>query len=311
MSDAPSAAEMEEIAAGRAPQEPGVVLCECFAQEGVRQEASAVPAEARIALIGRIAECGFRRIEVAGFTESRQAEAEAMLRGLRRCPGLRVRAACPDLQVMQRVLAAREGGWGPDEVTLSVSASEGHSQQAFGRSRAERWAEVAEMLALAGDAFTLTGIIDAAFDCPRDGPTPQERVLEDAQRLAELGVTRIAIGDTFGSATPPRVRDLIGWLHGALPTATFIARFGDGRGTGIANTLAAVEAGLTHADGALGGAGGSAAGLASTEDLATALEAMGYATGLDLAALRAAGLEAERLLGRRLASRVIRADSQD
>ena len=100
-----------------------------------------------------------------------------------------------------------------------------------------------------------------------------------------LGVTRIAIGDTIGSATPPRVRDLIGWLHGALPTATFIAHFHDSRGTGMANTLAAIEAGLTHADSRAGrhrrppgeiAYGEGFTGNTCTEDLATALEAMGF-----------------------------------
>ncbi|RYI81282.1 MAG: hydroxymethylglutaryl-CoA lyase, partial [Acetobacteraceae bacterium] len=113
----------------------------------------------------------------------------------------------------------------------------------------------------------------------------------------------------------PRVRDLIGWLNGSLPTATFIAHFHDSRGTGLANTLAAIEAGLTHADTALGGTGGHPARIAygegftgntCTEDLATALEAMGFATGLDLAAVRGAGLAAETLLGRPLQSRVLR-----
>jgi hydroxymethylglutaryl-CoA lyase len=111
------------------------------------------------------------------------------------------------------------------------------------------------------------------------------------------------------------VRDLIGWLNGALPEATFIAHFHDSRGTGIANTLAAIEAGLTHADCALGGTGGHPAKIAygegftgntCTEDLATALAAMGYETGLDMARLRAAGEEAERLLGRTLHSKTVR-----
>ena len=138
---------------------------------------------------------------------------------------------------------------------------------------------------------------------------------ETLEVLALLQMMGIAIGDTVGSATPPRVRDLIGWLHGALPEATFIAHFHDSRGTGIANTLAAIEAGLTHADCALGGTGGHPAKIAygegftgntCTEDLVTALEAMGYETGLDLAKLRAAGVEAERLLGRTLGSRTVR-----
>lgn len=323
MSDAPSAAEMEEITAGAAPAGPAVVLCECFARDGLQHEAAVVPAEVKIAMIERIAACGFRRIEITSFAHPEHvpqfADAEAVLKGVRRRPGVLFKATCPNPQAVKRALAAKEGGWGPEEVSLLVSASEGHSQRNLRRSREDQWTNVAEMARLAGDAFVLVGTISVAFDCPFDGPVAPERVLEDAQRFAELGVTRIAIGDTIGSATPPRVRDLIGWLHGALPTATFIAHFHDSRGTGIANTLAAIEAGLTHADSALGGTGGHPARIAygeghtgntCTEDLATALEAMGYATGLDLAAVRAAGLAAERVLGRALGSRVVRADSQ-
>ncbi|WP_254452714.1 hydroxymethylglutaryl-CoA lyase [Roseicella sp. DB1501] len=319
MSDTPSDAEMAEIAAGAAPEAPDVVLCECFARDGLQHEAAVLPAEAKIAMIERIAGCGFRRIEITSFAHPGQvpqfADAETVLRGVRRRPGLLFKATCPNPQAVRRALAAREAGWGPEEISLLVSASEGHAQRNLRRSRAEQWDNVAEMAALARDAFLMVGTISTAFDCPFDGPTPQERVLEDARRFAELGVTRIAIGDTIGSATPPRVRDLIGWLHGALPTATFIAHFHDSRGTGLANTLAAIEAGLTHADCALGGTGGHPAGIAygeghtgntCTEDLATALAAMGYRTGLDPGRLRAAGLEAERLLGRRLDSRALR-----
>jgi hydroxymethylglutaryl-CoA lyase len=323
MSDLPTAAELEEITAGASPPAPGVVLCECLARDGLQHEERVVPAAAKIALIDRIADCGFRRIEITSFAHPQQvpqfADAEAVLRGVRRRPGVLFKATCPNPQAVKRALAARKAGWGPEEISLLVSASEGHSERNLRRSRADQWANVAEMAALGRDAFTVVGTISVAFDCPFDGRTAQERVLEDAERFAALGVTRIAIGDTIGSATPPRVRDLIGWLHGALPTATFIAHFHDSRGTGVANTLAAIEAGLTHADCALGGTGGHPAKIAygegftgntCTEDLATALEAMGYATGLDLPAVRAAGHAAEHLLGRRLDSKVMRADSE-
>ncbi|WP_235907709.1 hydroxymethylglutaryl-CoA lyase [Siccirubricoccus phaeus] len=319
MSDVPTEEEMAEIAGTAGEGAPRIILCECFARDGLQHEERTVPAEAKIAMIERIATCGFRRIEITSFSHPTHvpqfADAEQVLRGVRRRPGVLFKATCPNPQAVKRALAAREGGWGPEEISLLVSASEGHTRQNLRRSRAEQWANVAEMAALARDAFVMVGTISVAFDCPFDGPTAPERVLEDAQRFAELGVTRIAIGDTIGSATPPRVRDLIGWLHGALPTATFIAHFHDSRGTGLANTLAAIEAGLTHADTSLGGTGGHPAKIAygegftgntCTEDLAMALAAMGYETGLDLAALREAGLAAEKLLGRSLGSRTLR-----
>lgn len=319
MSDLPTAADMAEMTDATAPPPPEVVICECFARDGLQHEATIIPAEAKIAMIERIADAGFRRIEITSFSHPEQvpqfADAEVVLRGVRRRPGVMFKATCPNPQAVRRALVGLDGGWGPEEISLLVSASEGHSQRNLRRSRAEQWENVAAMAVLGRDNFTMVGTISVAFDCPFDGPTTPERVLEDAQRFAELGVTRIAIGDTIGSATPPRVRDLIGWLHGALPTATFIAHFHDSRGTGLANTLAAIEAGLTHADTALGGTGGHPARIAygegftgntGTEDLVTALEAMGFGTGLDLTKLRAAGLAAEALLGRELGSRTLR-----
>jgi hydroxymethylglutaryl-CoA lyase len=285
----------------------------------LQHETVQLPTEAKIAMIERIADCGFPRIEITSFSHPKHvpqfADAEQVLRGVKRRPGVLFKATCPNPQAVKRALEARDGGWGPEEISLLVSASEGHTRKNLRRTRDEQWANVTEMAALGRDNFVMVGTISVAFDCPFDGPTSPERVLEDAQRFAEMGVTRIAIGDTIGSATPPRVRDLIGWLHGALPTATFIAHFHDSRGTGIANTLAAIEAGLTHADTALGGTGGHPTGIAygegftgntCTEDLVTALDAMGFETGLDLAGMRAAGQEAERLLGRRLHSRTVR-----
>ncbi len=318
MSDLPSEADLAEMT-GAAPPAADVVLCECVARDGLQHESAIIPAAAKIALIERIADIGFRRIEISSFSHPKHvpqfADAEAVLKGVRRRPGVLFKATCPNPQAVERARAAQDGGWGPEEISLLVSASEGHTQKNLRRSRAEQWENVAAMAALGRDRFTMVGTISVAFDCPFDGPIAPQRVLEDAERFAALGVTRIALGDTIGSATPPRVRDLIGWLHGALPTATFIAHFHDSRGTGIANTLAAIEAGLTHADCALGGTGGHPARIAygegftgntCTEDLVLALEAMGYRTGLDLAALRAAGEAVEALLGRTLYSKSLR-----
>lgn len=303
--DPTEALDPAEIALTAAPAGPGILLCECFFRDALG-EGTPLPATAGIALVERLVGCGFRRIEVASFGTAggeNPSPAEAVLRGVRRRPGVTFTAECPDRTVLRRALDARDAGWGPEEISLPVSASEAEQRNRLQRSREEQWAELAEMVVMAGGAFVLTGTIGGAFD----GRGDPQRVPDDAERFAALGITRIAIEDATGSATPPRVRDLIGWLHGALPTATFIARFGDRRGTGIANTLAAIEAGLTHADCALGGgAGPEAGGNASTEDLALALHAMGFATGLDLDRVREAGLAAEQLLGRRLRSRTLR-----
>ena len=302
-----------------AESEPDVVICECFARDGLQHEAGVIPAEAKAAMIARIADVGFRRIEITSFSHPKHvpqfADADAVLAAVPPRPGVLFKATCPNPQAVARALAARDRGRGPEEISYLVSASEGHTRKNLRRTRDEQWANVAEMARLAGTAFTGVGTISVAFDCPFDGPTPPEDVVADARRFAALGITRIAIGDTIGSATPPRVKALVRMLKDALPDATFIAHFHDSRGTGVANCVAALEAGLRHFDTALGGTGGHPAGIAygegftgnvCTEDLVTLFAAMGVDTGLDLDRMREAGHAAEALLARTLHSKALR-----
>ncbi|MBE9607336.1 hydroxymethylglutaryl-CoA lyase [Acetobacteraceae bacterium H6797] len=299
---------------------PQVILCECFARDGLQHEPGIVAASEKAMMLERIADCGFRRIEITSFSHPRYvpqfADADEVLAAVPPRPGVLFKATCPNPAAVRRALEAQARGRGPEEISFLVSASEGHSQRNLKRSRDAQWAQVEEMAALAGSSFVTVGTISVAFDCPFDGPVPVSRVVEDAQRFAALGVKRIAIGDTIGSGTPPRVRALMRALKQALPEdVVLIAHFHDSRGTGVANCIAALEAGITYFDTALGGTGGHPAEIAygegftgnvASEDLATLFEAMGVDTGLDMAALREAGHAAERLLGRRLHARTAR-----
>ncbi|EHM02698.1 putative hydroxymethylglutaryl-CoA lyase [Acetobacteraceae bacterium AT-5844] len=299
---------------------PHVVFCECFARDGLQHEPDVIPAAQKAEILGQIADCGFRRIEITSFSHPKYvpqfADADTVLASVKPREGVLFKATCPNPAAVKRALAAVESGRGPEEISFLVSATEGHTQRNLRRSREEQWAQVTEMAALAGDAFTIVGTISVAFDCPFDGPVPPERVLEDARRYVSLGVKRLAIGDTIGSATPPRVRALMQLLREELPEdVVLIAHFHDSRGTGVANCVAALEAGVTHFDTSLGGTGGHPAkitygegftGNVCSEDLATLFEAMGVPTGLDIDALRAAGRAAEALLGRRLHARTTR-----
>jgi hydroxymethylglutaryl-CoA lyase len=299
--------------------QPDVILNECFARDGLQHEPTVLPAAEKAAILGRIADCGFRRIEITSFSHPKYvpqfADALAVLEAVPPRPGVLYKATCPNPAAVKRALESRATR-PPEEISFLVSASEGHTQRNLRRSRAEQWRNVEEMAALAGDAFITVGTISVAFDCPFDGPTPPARVVEDARRYMALGVRRIAVGDTIGSATPPRVRALMRLLRSELPEdAVLIAHFHDSRGTGLANCVAALEADVTHFDTALGGTGGHPAGIAygegftgnvCTEDLATLFEAMGLRTGLDMARLRETGLAAEALLGRTLHARTLR-----
>ena len=297
----------------------GVVLCECFARDGLQHEEGFIPTDAKVAAIDSFTALGFRRVEATSYSHPKYvpqfADADEVLRRVARRPGVRLKATCPNLNAVRRAIAAADAGYGPEEISLLVSASEAHSRKNLNRSREEQWALVESMAAEGRGRFVMVGTVSVAFGCPFEGRVPQDRVVEDARRMATLGVDHIAIGDTVGLGNPRSVRALFAALKQALPDAALIAHFHDTRGTGIANCMAAYDAGARHFDTAFGGVGGHAAkirygegytGNVCTEDLAAMFEAMGIPTGLDLDRLLDVAGQCETILGRELRGMVTR-----
>ncbi|HVC10606.1 MAG TPA: hydroxymethylglutaryl-CoA lyase [Burkholderiales bacterium] len=295
------------------------MLCECFARDGLQHEPRFVPTEAKRALVERFAALGFARVEATSYSNPEVvpqfADASELLATLARRAGTYYKATCANPRALQRALADLEAGHGANEISLLVSASESHSRRNLKRSRAEQWRNVAAMAAAARGRFRLIGTVSVAFGCPFEGRVDPGVVAEDAARFVELGVGHVALGDTTGMATPPAVRALCARLARELPALVPIAHFHDTRGTGLANCLAAYEAGVRHFDCSFGGAGGHPAqvqygggytGNVATEDLVSLLESMDVATGIDLDGLLAAAELCERTLGRELHGRVTR-----
>jgi hydroxymethylglutaryl-CoA lyase len=214
---------------------------------------------------------------------------------------------------VRRALADLDAGHGADELSLLVSASESHTERNLRTSRAGQWERVEEMVALAGGRFKLVGVVSVAFGCPFEGAVDPGRVADDVARFAELGADLVTLGDTTGVATPPSVRALFARLDPGMPV---VAHFHNTRGTGVANAVAALDAGCRNFDTAMGGVGGHpsairyGAGLTGnvcTEDLVSLFDAMGVETGLDLDLLAKASAACEDALGRPLHSMVARA----
>jgi hydroxymethylglutaryl-CoA lyase len=292
-----------------------VTLCECFARDGLQHEPSFIPTATKRALVERFAEIGFRRVEATSYSNPKVvpqfADASEMLRGLARRPGVFYKATCANTKAVQRALADLDAGFGANEISLLVSATESHSQRNLKRSRAEQWANIEEMVATAGGRFRLVGTVSVAFGCPFEGKVDQGSVAEDMARFASLGVDYVALGDTTGMATPAAVKNILGKIKGVTP----IAHFHDSRGTGLVNYVAAYEAGARHFDSSFGGVGGHPAkvkygggftGNVCTEDLVGLFESMGVATGIDLDRLLATAEYCEQVLGRELHGRVTR-----
>jgi hydroxymethylglutaryl-CoA lyase len=296
----------------------GVTLCECFARDGLQHESAFVPTEAKRALVERFAALGFRRVEATSYSNPRVvpqfADASELLRTLSRKDGVFYKATCANVRAVERALADLEAGFGANEVSLLVSASEAHTRKNLNATRDEQWRNIEAMVEAARGRFRLVGTVSVAFGCPFEGTVDPEGVVEDVQRFVSHGVRHVALGDTIGTATPLSIKVLFEKLA-EIPELVPIAHFHDTRGTGLVNYVAAYEAGVRHFDCAFGGVGGHPAkvkygggftGNVCTEDLVNLFESMGVSTGIDLDGLLAAAELCEQAFGRELHGRVTR-----
>jgi hydroxymethylglutaryl-CoA lyase len=292
-----------------------VTLCECFARDGLQHEAAFVPTATKRALVERFAALGFPRVEATSYSNPKVvpqfADATDLLRTLGRRPGVHYKATCANVRAVERAMADLDAGYGANEISLLVSATEAHSQRNLNRSRTAQWRNVEDMVRAAQGRFRLIGTVSVAFGCPFEGRVDPAVVAADFEKFTALDVEHVALGDTIGTATPASVKSLFGRIHGGIP----IAHFHDTRGTGLANYIAAYEAGVRWFDSAFGGVGGHPAkvkygdghtGNVATEDLVNLFESMGIATGIDLEGLLATAELCEQALGRELYGRVTR-----
>jgi hydroxymethylglutaryl-CoA lyase len=295
-----------------------VTLCECFARDGLQHEPQFVPTAAKRALVERFADLGFRRVEATSYSNPKVvpqfADASDLLKALSRQEGVFYKATCANLRAVERAVADLEAGYGANEISLLVSATESHTQKNLNRTRAEQWQNIAGMVSAAKGRFRLVGTVSVAFGCPFEGKVDPGVVVSDVEKFLELGVEHVALGDTTGMATPATVKALLANV-GTKKNLVPIAHFHDTRGTGLVNYVAAFEAGVRHFDSCFGGVGGHPAkvkygdgytGNVATEDLVSLFESMGIDTGIDLGALLATAEFCEQTLGRELHGRVTR-----
>ena len=296
-----------------------VILCECFARDGLQHEPGFVPTATKRELIERFAQLGFARVEATSYSNPKVvpqfADASELLACLPRREGVHYKATCANVRAVERALADLGAGQGVNEISLLVSASESHSERNLKRARAEQWHNIAQMAAAANGRFRLIGTVSVAFGCPFEGRIDPAVVLADVAQFASLGVQYVALGDTTGMATPRSVRDVFGRILRELPAVTPIAHLHDTRGTGLANAVAACDAGVRWFDSSFGGVGGHPAkvqygeghtGNVCTEDLVSLFESSGIATGIDLEHLIETARYCEEVLGRELHGRVTR-----
>src|SRR5215510_15890666 len=110
-----------------------VILCECFARDGLQHEPEFVATDAKLGLIERFAAIGFARIEATSYSNPKVvpqfADASALLARLPRREGVYYKATCANVRAVERACADRAAGFGANEISLLVSASESHSER--------------------------------------------------------------------------------------------------------------------------------------------------------------------------------------
>ncbi len=272
-------------------------------RDGLQAEAAFVPTAEKIRLIDALSLTGVARIEVTAFVSPRAvpalADAEPVMRGIRRQPGVVYSALVPNLRGAERAIDA-----GADELNLVMSASESHNLANLRMTCAQSFQALGEVVALARQARVPVSIsLSCSFGCPIEGDAGAARVPDWCARFVDtLGVQRLTLCDTTGMAYPTQVHALTGATLQRWPQAELTLHFHNTRGMGLANILAAIDAGATRLDSALGGLGGcpyapGATGNVCTEDIVHALALMGFDTGCDLAALLSVARRLPALVG--------------
>jgi hydroxymethylglutaryl-CoA lyase len=271
-----------------------------------------IPLSAKLELLAAVAATGVREMEATAFVSPSKvpalADAAELAAELHNFPDIEFSALVASPNGAKRAIAA-----GLHSIEYVVSAADGHSQANVGRTTAQATAQIPEIVAIAHDSgVSVEVIIATAWDCPFDGPTPPQRVLDIVTAARVNGADRLAIADTIGTTTPRRVSDLITLVRPHIGDIPLGAHFHNTRGAGLASAYAAVAAGITRLDASVGGLGGcpfapGASGNIATEDLVYLLRDSGIGVDVDLQATIAAARVAQKAVGHDLPSSLLRA----
>ena len=290
---------------------PHVEIREVALRDGLQIE-KPIPLSAKLEMLAAVAATGVREVEATAFVSRKKvpsmADAAELAAHLHDYPDIEFSALVASPNGAKRAVAA-----GLRAIEYVVAASDTFSHTNVGRSSAEATDQIGDIVAIAHDSdVTVEVIVATAWDCPFEGPTPPQRVLDIATSARDHGVDRFSIADTIGTTTPGRVRSLIAQLRPVIGELPLGGHFHNTRGAGLASAYAAVEAGVTRLDASVGGLGGcpfapGATGNIATEDLVYLLRDSGVDVDVDLQAAIAAAEVARSVVGHDLPSALLRA----
>ncbi len=284
-------------------------------RDGLQIEPVFVPTESKIALLDLLSRSGLAKIEVTSFTSPKAipalADAEAVMQGITRVPGVEYAVLVPNLRGAERALRCEV-----DELNLVISVSQTHNLANLRLSHEQSLAQCREVLQLAAGQAEVNLSLSTAFGCPFEGFFPDSVLFDMVQRLVDQGVRRLTLCDTTGMANPAQVERLCSGVRSKWPDLVLTAHFHNTRGMGLANALAALDAGIDRFDSSLGGLGGcpfapGASGNVCTEDLVHMFDSMAYHTAVDLDCLIAAAGQIAMLVGHDVPGQVMKAGASD
>jgi hydroxymethylglutaryl-CoA lyase len=318
-----------------------VTIGDITVRDGFQHEEKFIPTDAKIWLAEELILAGFRHLEVTNLGNPKGMpqfkDADEVLKGIRASKKIShligkvsITAITIREKAVERAIEARKEGWGPDRILFMVSTSETHHRTNSGLSLAEYWKMVEKYIPLAHDAgIKVNGTVSTIWGCPIEGPTDMNKAIDFTKRWFDLGANDVEHADHDGSASPDRVyRYYSMLLDSGVRVEKQIVHFHTTRGWGLANVLAALQAGMVNFESTMGGIGGQPAnfvdgvpvagtgkyyykdpnivGLVSTEDMVVMMDEMGIDTQLDVDKVLEIGTMVERIVGRRLRSETIR-----
>jgi hydroxymethylglutaryl-CoA lyase len=292
-----------------------VAIREVGPRDGFQNEPEVVPTDEKVRLIELLAATGLKRLEVTSFVRAdvipQLADGAEVLERISVPDDVALSVLIPNERGLDNALELRDRF---QEVNVFLSATESHNRANVNRSIDESLTGLERVLGRArGEGLRCEGVISVAFGCPYEGHVPPERVFAIARRLIDAGAQEIGFGDTTGMANPAQVREFFPAARAALgDEVELTAHFHNTRGQGLANVLAALDAGVRSFESSFGELGGcpvprGATGNIATEDLVSMLHEMGVRTGVSLERLVEAAAAAQQVLGRKLGSHVLTA----
>lgn len=263
-----------------------VQIKEVGPRDGLQNESEWIDTDHKVAWIDLLSESGLSEIEYSSFVHPKWVpalkDAREVGKRIKRNPNVMYSALVPNERGLEYALEA-----GIDKAAVFMSASETHNEKNINKSIADTYPVLKQVIDGAKQENKLvTGYVSTVFDCPFEGKIKVDDVVRVCDRLFEMGVDDISLGDTIGTAVPSQVEELLEAVLYRFPTKNIIMHFHDTKGMAIANIVTSLRYGITRFDASLGGLGGcpyapGAAGNVATNDLLYLLHGLGIKTGVN------------------------------